>query len=295
MNKKLPEGFPFELREDEEIKQIIEFPDYWVSNYGRVFSYKKNRKIAWKELDCKKNGKGVKIANLSNNRVYKNFTLARLVFEYFCEEIKANHVIIFKDGNNTNYYYKNLEQKSKSELMLKNKVNKYRNKYEEIDDFTIKGFTRNGDIFLIDKEDYHLIEPYCWHRHKDGYIRTRVSYYIKDGKLHNSYALMHNLIMGKKDGLEIDHLNGNPADNRKNNLQYKTHAENMDNIVGYVGNKIKGVYYNKKEKKWKALIKYNKEKYYLGNFEKYEDAEKEILNKRKELGLSERRDNNAKV
>ena len=295
MDKKLPEGFPFELKKDEEIKQIVEFPDYWLSNYGRVFSCKKNRKIAWKELDCKKNEKGVKITKLSTNRVYKNFTLARLVFEYFCEEIKANHVIIFKDGNNTNYYYKNLEQKSKSELMLKNKVNKYRNKYEEIDDFTIKGFTRNGDIFLIDKEDYHLIEPYCWHRHKDGYIRTRVSYYIKDGKLHNSYALMHNLIMGKKDGLEIDHLNGNPADNRKNNLQYKTHAENMDNIVGYVGNKIKGVYYNKKEKKWKALIKYNKKKYYLGNFEKYEDAEKEILNKRKKLGLSERRDKDAKI
>lgn len=52
MDKKLPEGFPFELREDEEIKQIIEFPDYWVSNYGRVFSYKnayKTRK-GWREL-----------------------------------------------------------------------------------------------------------------------------------------------------------------------------------------------------------------------------------------------------
>lgn len=69
----------------------------------------------------------------------------------------------------------------------------------------------------------------------------------------------------------------------------------MDNIVGYTGNKIKGVYYNKKEKKWKALITYNKKKYYLGNFEKYEDAEREILAKRKELGLSERRNKNAKI
>lgn len=59
--------------------------------------------------------------------------------------------------------------------------------------------------------------------------------------------------------------------------------------------KFKGVYYNKKEKKWKALIKYNKKKYYLGNFENYEDAEKEILNKRKELGLPERREEDAKI
>ena len=48
MNKKLPEGFPFVLKDDEEIKQIKEFPDYWISNYGRVFSYKKNRKVIWK-------------------------------------------------------------------------------------------------------------------------------------------------------------------------------------------------------------------------------------------------------
>ena len=52
---------------------------------------------------------------------------------------------------------------------------------------------------------------------------------------------------------------------------------------------------DKKENKWKALIKYNKKKYYLGNFENYEDAEKEILNKRRELGLSERREKDAKI
>lgn len=287
--------FPFVLNEDEEIKQIIDFPDYWISNYGKLFSYKTNRKAKWKELHCKRNKKNEKIVRLSNNNIYKSFTIARLVFEYFCGKIKINSVIIFKDGDRTNYYYKNLKQISKSENMLKNKTNKYQNKYEQVDNFTIKGFTRNGNSFLIDKEDYPLVKPYCWHRHQDGYMRTRISHYIENGKLHNSYILMHNLIMGKKEGLEIDHLNGNPADNRKCNLKYKTHAENMDNIVGYTGDKIKGVYYNKKENKWKALIKYNKKKYYLGNFENYEDAEKKILNKRRELGLSERREKDAKI
>ena len=43
MNEELKD-FPFVLNEDEEIKQIIEFPDYWISNYGRVFSYKNSYK-----------------------------------------------------------------------------------------------------------------------------------------------------------------------------------------------------------------------------------------------------------
>ena len=121
MNKKLPEGFPFVLKDDEEIKQIKEFPDYWISNYGRVFSYKKNRKVIWKELNCKRNKKNEKLVVLSNNKIYKSFTLARLVFEYFCEEIKAKHVIIFKDGDNTNYYYKNLKQISKLQAMIESR------------------------------------------------------------------------------------------------------------------------------------------------------------------------------
>jgi hypothetical protein len=36
MNKKLPEGFFFVLKEDEEIKRIKEFPDYWISNKERI-------------------------------------------------------------------------------------------------------------------------------------------------------------------------------------------------------------------------------------------------------------------
>lgn len=52
MKGQIPDGFPFLLKDDEEIKQIKEFPDYWISNYGRVFSYKNGYKTrkGWKEL-----------------------------------------------------------------------------------------------------------------------------------------------------------------------------------------------------------------------------------------------------
>ena len=45
--------FSFVLNEDEEIKQITDFPDYWISNYGRVFSYKKIEKLNGKNFIVK--------------------------------------------------------------------------------------------------------------------------------------------------------------------------------------------------------------------------------------------------
>ena len=36
MKRQIPNGFQFLLKEDEEIKQIIEFPDNWISNNGII-------------------------------------------------------------------------------------------------------------------------------------------------------------------------------------------------------------------------------------------------------------------
>lgn len=155
---------------------------------------------------------------------------------------------------------------------------KKQNKYDFFDEYII-GYTRNGYEFYIDLDDYDKVKNYCWHKHQDGYLRTRYDHYKDEkGKNHNKYILMHNLIirgLDEKDySYEIDHINGKPNDNRKENLRKVTHEQNMKNVKIANNNTsgYKGVYYNKRERKWKAMININNKQIHLGTFMTKEEA-----------------------
>lgn len=157
-----------------------------------------------------------------------------------------------------------------------NKNIKRKNRYV-IGDKYIKGFTKNDNYeFIIDNQDYEEIRKYCWHRHEDGYLRTRIGIKETGG---NIYILMHVLItrlhnINIEANQEIDHINGNPADNRLSNLRVVTHGENMRNTKFYINNTsgVKGVYWNKRERRWKAAISINDKTIHLGTFIRKEDA-----------------------
>lgn len=143
-----------------------------------------------------------------------------------------------------------------------------KNVYDTSGEFGI-GWTRSGYEFYFDIEDYELINQYCWHKHKDGYLRTR--YDCINGK--NKYILMHRLIMvgySKDMKIEIDHINGKPNDNQKENMRITDHKSNMKNTKLYSNTThgCNGVYYSKKEKKFKAHIS----KTNLGTFKTVEEA-----------------------
>ena len=86
---------------------------------------------------------------------------------------------------------------------------------------------------------------------------------------------MHRFIFeGGSINMEIDHINGKPNDNRKSNLRTASHSDNMKNVKIYYNNKTgqSGVYYNKRENRYKATIYINKERINLGTYKKIEDA-----------------------
>lgn len=284
MNNIILKYFPFKLKYDEEIKQIKEFPDYYISNYGNVFVYK-NNKFNKVNFSIDKNGRLMVHIKTTDKRT--TIMVGRLVAQNFIQDITRNQVISYKDGNVKNNFYKNIIIMSKSENSLLFNINKKHNIYKQIDNNTIQGTISNGKTFIIDKDDYDKVYPYCWYQHKDGYLRTLYEWYKdENNKRHNKYILMHNLIKEKREGLELDHLDRNPTNNKKENLIYKTHAENMNNLAKY--NKdgtMKGTYYSKKEKKWKAHFSYNKVKYHLGTFNTQEEAEKSLIRARKELNI----------
>lgn len=151
-----------------------------------------------------------------------------------------------------------------------------KNKYKDCGDFYI-GYTRNDNYeFYIDKKYYDLIWQYCWHRHQDGYLRTCIGKKENGG---NIYKLMHVMIMEAEgyvfeNGEELDHINGKPNDNRIDNLRITTHENNMKNEKLYNNNVSghKGVYYSKREQKWKASITSDKVVYHLGTFNTKQEA-----------------------
>lgn len=164
----------------------------------------------------------------------------------------------------------------KVEQLLNNKHSKCFNQYELHRDGYIVGTIKNGYQFYIDQDDLELVKPYSWHQHKDGYLRTCTGYYQDEtGKRHNKYILMHKLIAsthGFNESLEVDHVNGIPYDNRKENLRSVTHMQNMQNVKMYSTNKsgYKGVYCE--NQKWKANIRVNKKQIFLGTFDTFEAA-----------------------
>ncbi len=83
---------------------------------------------------------------------------------------------------------------------------------------------------------------------------------------------MHRIIMNAPVGKQVDHINHNGLDNRKENLRLATPAQNQANQKLSKANTsgFKGVSFDKKKKKWAAYI--GKQSRNLGRFLDIRDA-----------------------
>ncbi len=94
--------------------------------------------------------------------------------------------------------------------------------------------TQAGVEYLMDKADLPLVEGYRVHGSKQ---RKRM--YIAATRKGVSTPL-HRLIMDAKPGQIVDHVNRDGTDNRRCNLRFATHSQNMinsrrKNKSGYIG------------------------------------------------------------
>lgn len=91
--------------------------------------------------------------------------------------------------------------------------------------------------------------------------------------------------MGKKTGFEIDHINNNGLDNRKKNLRFATHSQNLANarIRKRQASSYRGVYYSKEKKKWRVLIGIDYSIKFVGYFKTQEEAALAYNKKAKEI------------
>lgn len=125
----------------------------------------------------------------------------------------------------------------------------------------------SGLKVFIDDEDYELFNTYSWYVSK--HIRDK---YVKHCTKNETIRL-HRFILGIKKGdkRQVDHINGNTLDNRKENLRICTNSQNqMNRGKNKKNNLYKGV--TKAHGKYQAVIIENKKRHYLGLFETPEMA-----------------------
>lgn len=101
-----------------------------------------------------------------------------------------------------------------------------------------------------------------------------------NGRPHRVHRIVWVLERGEiPNGLEIDHINGNPSDNRLCNLSLKTRGHNTRarvkmnprNTSGYTG-----VMWSAQANKWKARCFRNYKEYHCGYFSNKEDAARAV-------------------
>lgn len=120
-----------------------------------------------------------------------------------------------------------------------------------------------GAFTLVDDDDFEWLSKHNWQLSSHGYAKTGVKGYY-----------MHRAILGAPPGREVDHINRDKLDNRRENLRIITNAKNnrstpqrKDNTSGF-----KGVSYFKPRKCWVARIQVDGKRYYLGNYKTKEEA-----------------------
>jgi len=104
---------------------------------------------------------------------------------------------------------------------------------------------------------------------KDGYIRVSIN-----NKLYYSHRLIYMMFYGEMP-IQIDHIDGNPSNNKIENLRKADNTKNSFNKNLYKSNTsgVKNVYWDKNCKKWAVLIQAFGKKKYLGLFKDLELAE----------------------
>jgi hypothetical protein len=110
----------------------------------------------------------------------------------------------------------------------------------------------------------------------EGYINISI-----DKKLQKAHRLAWLYVNGEFPNGEIDHINGNRADNRIVNLRQVTRAQNMQNMDSKNG--TCGTSYAKHISRWRAGIRKNGKRYNLGCFATQEEAHAAYLKAKQEM------------
>lgn len=251
---------------ENEIWKAIDGYDglYEVSNLGR---FRRKTKTDYSYIRPQRHYRRMRITFTYQKKVV-NLNFALLVAKAFIPNPDNKEIVEYIDGNPDNNRADNLKwsELSNAELIGKTVSEGKRkpNEYYIKDNLAYVGFTGTDAIMICDKDDWEKQKHITWFV-AGGYVRAR-----HEGKT----LQIHRCIMDAPKGMEVDHINHNPLDNRRSNLRIVTHIVNMANRGRQSNNKTgtNGVYWNKRIKRFYCQINVNGKRKHLGCYKTYEEA-----------------------
>lgn len=110
-----------------------------------------------------------------------------------------------------------------------------------------------------------------------GRLAYRVIGLLGERYAEHRLAVLH--VTGAWPALEVDHINGEPSDNRWSNLRECSHAENHQNrkTPSHNTTGIAGVSWHKLRQKWRSTVTLDGKQHHLGLFDTKEEAQRTRL------------------
>ena len=144
-----------------------------------------------------------------------------------------------------------------------------------------------GRWATVDDDDYHWLNQWNWYAHKDGRayyaMRQQIIPAGNDTKGVAVKVRMHRLITHCPRTLQVDHIDHDGLNNRRDNLRCCTTAQNAYNALPSPNgtSRYKGVRFHKYS--WEARIQHNSNRIHIGCFSNEIEAAAAYDQKAKEL------------
>lgn len=130
-----------------------------------------------------------------------------------------------------------------------------------------------GQVTQVDDDDYEKYARYSWRASlRTGYQVTAyaASRTIRLGDGRHKSVYLHRIIMGLiHSSQQVDHINHDTLDNRKENLRVVSQSTNQRNKRPQKGgsSRFTGVVWRKENKKWVAQTRHHRKTIHLGSYD----------------------------
>lgn len=132
-----------------------------------------------------------------------------------------------------------------------------------------------GYVAMVDDEDYERLTAFKWQAAVYSSPNYQWVYGIRTGskKRGEPHTIMlHRFILGGSE--KVDHRDGNGLNNQRCNLRAASDSQNSANSRRTPGgsSKYKGVYWDGRKLRWRAVVQKDKVQYRIGRFRDEVDA-----------------------